>query len=100
MADLCAGQAGELVRGLCRRNGTECLKQQELAGGDYDDKEERWTSVTLRRADDSERIMRPRHVVMAVGVSGIKSTPELPGLNEFAGLPRWCIQPDYADGEP
>ena len=54
----------------------------EFAGGDYDDTEERWT-VTLRRADGSERIAA-RHVVMAVGVSGIKST-ELPDLNEFAG---------------
>ena len=69
----------------------------EFAGGDYDDKEECWT-VTLRRADGSERIMRPRHVVMAVGVSGIKSMPELPDLNEFAGTV--VHSTDYTDGEP
>lgn len=69
----------------------------EFAGGDYDDTEERWT-VTLRRADGSERIMRPRHVVMAVGVSGIKSMPELPDLNEFAGTV--VHSTDYTDGEP
>ena len=34
-----------------------------------------------RGADGTERIMHPRHVVMATGVSGIPSRPELPGLN-------------------
>ena len=46
----------------------------ELAGGSYDERAQRWT-VTLRRADGSERTMRPRHVVMATGVSGIPSSP-------------------------
>jgi hypothetical protein len=68
-----------------------------FVGGTYDDAEERWT-VTLRRGDGSERTMSPRHVVMAVGVSGIKNVPELPGLDSFAGTIMHSA--DYTDGEP
>jgi len=68
-----------------------------FVGGTYDDAEERWT-VTLRRGDGSERTMSPRHVVMAVGVSGIKNVPELPGLDSFAGT--IVHSADYTDGEP
>jgi putative flavoprotein involved in K+ transport len=56
----------------------------ELAGGAYDEAERRWR-VTLRRADGTERAMRPRHLVFATGVSSIPRTPELPGLDAFAG---------------
>ena len=57
----------------------------ELLSGSYDDAQHRWT-VTLRRADGSERIVRPRHLVFATGVSSIPFTPELPGLKDFAGV--------------
>jgi putative flavoprotein involved in K+ transport len=56
----------------------------ELAGGSYDAKERRWT-VTLRRSDGSERILRPRHIVVATGVSGIPVRPAIPGLDQFGG---------------
>ena len=56
----------------------------ELAGGFYDDAAQRWC-VTLRRADGSERVVRPRHLVFATGVSSIPSIPKLPGLDAFAG---------------
>ena len=56
----------------------------ELAGGSYDAAERRWT-VTLRRSDGSERILRPRHLIVATGVSGIPIWPSLPGLDDFAG---------------
>jgi putative flavoprotein involved in K+ transport len=56
----------------------------ELAGGDYDDTTGRWT-VTLRKADGSERVMHPRHLIFATGVSSIPVTPDVPGLNDFAG---------------
>jgi cation diffusion facilitator CzcD-associated flavoprotein CzcO len=67
----------------------------EFAGGSYDDDDARWT-VTLRRGDGSERLMRPRHVIMAVGVSGIKHLPDLPGLDRFAGTV--VHSTDYTDG--
>ena len=40
----------------------------------------------LRLADGSLRVMRPKHVVLAVGgVGGRPRIPELPGLHEFDG---------------
>ena len=56
----------------------------EFNGGSYDDATGRW-SVTVRRADGSTRTMRPRHVVMATGVSGIPNVPEIPMLKQFSG---------------
>src|SRR5450631_3058730 len=56
----------------------------ELTGGSYDDTRRQW-NVTLRRADSTERVMHPRHLILATGVSSIPYTPELPGLDTFAG---------------
>ena len=56
----------------------------EFAGGAYDAGAGRW-SVALRRADGTTREMHPRHVVLATGVSGIPSLPDIPGLADFAG---------------
>ncbi|MET8307792.1 NAD(P)/FAD-dependent oxidoreductase [Micromonospora sp. NPDC005173] len=56
----------------------------EFAGGTYDEGEQTWT-VTVRR-DGAERILRPRHVVIATGgVSGVPNRPRLPGLENFRG---------------
>lgn len=57
----------------------------ELVAGSYDDKRSEW-HVTLRRGDGTERVMRPRHLVFATGVSSIPYTPKLPGLETFAGV--------------
>ena len=56
----------------------------ELVAGSYDEKRREWR-VTLRRSDGSERVMQPRHLVFATGVSSIPYTPDLPGLDNFAG---------------
>jgi putative flavoprotein involved in K+ transport len=53
--------------------------------------------VVLRRADGTTHRMRPRHVVMATGVSGIPHLPDLPGLRAFAGTVEHSSQ--YGDGE-
>ena len=68
----------------------------EFEGGTYDEREERWT-VMLRRADGTRREMRPRHVVMATGVSGIPNIPDIPSLRSFAG--RILHSSEYDDGE-
>jgi len=68
----------------------------EFEVGTYDDAEGRW-SVTLRRADGSKRAMRPRHVVMATGVSGIPNLPDIPSLKNFAGTVLHSSR--YGDGE-
>jgi cation diffusion facilitator CzcD-associated flavoprotein CzcO len=68
----------------------------EFEGGSYDEQQQRW-SVTLRRADGSKRTMHPRHVVLATGVSGIPSVPEIAGLKDFQGAVMHSSQ--YDDGE-
>src|SRR6185437_14722842 len=57
----------------------------ELVAGSYDDAKKCW-QVTLRRSD-GERVMRPRHLVFATGVSSIPSFPkDVPGLGAFRGV--------------
>jgi putative flavoprotein involved in K+ transport len=56
----------------------------ELVRGTYDEIKRRW-NLTLRR-DRSERLVHPRHLVFATGVSSIPFTPDLPGLKDFAGV--------------
>jgi cation diffusion facilitator CzcD-associated flavoprotein CzcO len=68
----------------------------EFVGGRYDDHEGRWFLV-LRRADGTTREMRPRHVVMATGVSGIPNLPDIPTLRDFRGTILHSSQ--YNDGE-
>ncbi|WP_339028775.1 NAD(P)/FAD-dependent oxidoreductase [Bradyrhizobium symbiodeficiens] len=68
----------------------------EFEGGSYDEANRRWT-VTLRRADGSQRTMHPRHVVMATGVSGIANIPDIPTLENFKGTLLHSSR--YEDGE-
>lgn len=56
----------------------------EFDGGTWDERAGTWT-VTLRRRDGTTRIMHPRHVVLATGVSGIPNRPDIPTLDRFAG---------------
>lgn len=56
----------------------------EFISAEYTESEERWKAVV--RADGVERIMRPRHVVIATGgEGGTPSMPDLPGLADFRG---------------
>src|SRR5215813_3294863 len=73
-----------------------CWTATEFEGGVYDGKEERWR-VVLRRADGTKRELRPRHVVMATGVSGIPSLPDIPTLRHFGGTILHSSQ--YDDGK-
>jgi cation diffusion facilitator CzcD-associated flavoprotein CzcO len=68
----------------------------EFEGGHYDDSDGRWTA-TLRRADGATRELRPRHIVMATGVSGIPNVPDIAGLSNFNGKVLHSSQ--YDDGE-
>jgi cation diffusion facilitator CzcD-associated flavoprotein CzcO len=64
--------------------------------GAYDSVKGRW-SVTLRPGDGSTRNLHPRHIVMATGVSGIPSMPDIPTLKTFAGTVLHSSR--YSDGE-
>lgn len=61
-----------------------CMTDTEFVGGTWDEAEKRWTA-RLRRADGTERTIRPRHLVFANGVSSYPMVPELPGLQDFKG---------------
>lgn len=49
-----------------------------LASGGYDDARQRW-NVTLRRADGSERVMHPRHLIFATASAAFPLRPIHPG---------------------
>ena len=56
----------------------------EFTGGTYDKRDQSW-SVELRQADGTTRVMHPRHLVMATGVSDIPNLPDIPSLKNFSG---------------
>lgn len=56
----------------------------EFLGGGYDEAGGHWR-VKVRRADGSERELKPRHLVFATGVSSIPVMPKLAGLEDFRG---------------
>lgn len=61
-----------------------CWTGCEFISGSYDDKAKCWTA-RLRLKDGTERVMKPRHLIFANGVSGIPKIPKLPGIEDFAG---------------
>jgi putative flavoprotein involved in K+ transport len=61
-----------------------CWTDTEFVKGDWDETLKIW-SATLRHGDGTERVVRPRHLVFANGVSSYPFIPDLPGLNDFKG---------------
>jgi putative flavoprotein involved in K+ transport len=69
----------------------------EFTGATYDAAAGRWKAV-VRKADGSERILSPRHVIFANGVSGLPRIPSLPGLDAFGG--EVVHSHSFTDGSP
>ncbi|GAA1738840.1 NAD(P)/FAD-dependent oxidoreductase [Luedemannella helvata] len=69
----------------------------ELVSGAYHVQDGRWT-VTLRQGGGAQRVVRPRHIVMATGVSGIPYRPDIPGLSDFTGDVRHTTE--FVNGAP
>jgi cation diffusion facilitator CzcD-associated flavoprotein CzcO len=61
-----------------------CWTDTEFVGGTWDDTTKCWTA-RLKRSDGTERIVKPRHLVFANGVSSYPMVPDLPGLEDFKG---------------
>jgi cation diffusion facilitator CzcD-associated flavoprotein CzcO len=61
-----------------------CLTDTEFVAGSWDENAKCWTAC-LKRSDGTERVMRPRHLVFANGVSSYPMIPDLPGLEDFKG---------------
>ena len=67
----------------------------EFEGGRHDEADGRW-QITLRTSG-GQRTLRPRHVVLATGVSGIPNVPEIPALKGCGG--KIIHSGQYVDGE-
>lgn len=61
-----------------------CWTGTEFTGGHWDEAAQCW-EARVRRADGSERVLRPRHLVMANGASAYPLIPEIAGLGDFRG---------------
>ena len=59
--------------------------QTTFVKGEFDPIERRWTTH-LRLADGATRIVRARHMVVALGVSGLPSLPKIVGIDDFDGV--------------
>ena len=56
----------------------------EFTNGTWDGQAKQWIA-TLKHADGTECVLRPRHIVFANGVSSYPLKPEIPGLDTFKG---------------
>ncbi len=61
-----------------------CWTDTEFVGGTWDETAKCWTA-RLKHSDGTERVVRPRHLVFANGVSSYPMIPDLPGLEDFTG---------------
>jgi putative flavoprotein involved in K+ transport len=58
--------------------------ETSFEGAEWDDEAGCW-SARLTLADGTERVMRPRHIIMATSVSGAPNIPKIPTLDRFKG---------------
>ena len=62
---------------------------------EYDKAEKNW-NVKLKLSDGNERIMKPKHIVMAVGVSSVPNRTKIPGMEGYKG--KVIHSTDYSNG--
>ena len=55
-----------------------------FVGARYDETRSVWMA-RVKRADGSERVLNPRHLIFANGIVGEPNKPNVPGLEEFQG---------------
>ena len=55
----------------------------ECVGSSYDDAKGEWTVQVMR--DGKPHTLRPKHLVLATGMSGVPNMPKLPGMANFKG---------------
>jgi len=72
----------------------------ELLGAEYDTEARRW-NARVRRDEFGERVLHPRHLVIATGISGIPNIPRIPGMETFEGevlhTAHYSAGPQYKD---
>ena len=86
---------GDWLEVFAKSMDIEVWTETIFAGGEYDDG--RWT-VRVSGAAKGERVLHPRHVVMASGgFASVPNIPELPGLDQFEGT--WVHTTKVGGGE-
>ena len=79
------GHAGELVRAY-----VDALELNDWTGTSTGERQLRRAAQAMDRdaapGRRQRRVMHPRHLIFATGVSSIPFTPDLPGLTDFAGV--------------
>ncbi|MBC4018156.1 NAD(P)-binding domain-containing protein [Siccirubricoccus deserti] len=61
-----------------------CWTNTEFVSGEWDEAAKCWTA-SVKHADGTVRVLRPRHLVFANGVSSYPMIPDVPGLQDFKG---------------
>lgn len=56
----------------------------DFVSGEYDESRGQW-NATVKKADGTQRVLHPKHIVFANGIAGGKRIPDLPGLKDFKG---------------
>ena len=62
----------------------------------YDENEKKW-NAKIKLSDGSIKLMRPKHIVMAIGVSSIPNRVKIPGIDNFQG--ELMHSSDYINGK-
>ncbi|CAN7742280.1 flavin-containing monooxygenase [Variovorax sp. LjRoot178] len=75
---------GEWLETYAKAMECNVWTQTTLVSGTYDEENRQW-QARVCRADGSERVLRPRHIVFANGVVGAPRKAVAPGLDDFKG---------------
>ena len=62
----------------------------------YDENKKKW-NAKIKLSDGSIKLMRPKHIVMAIGVSSIPNRVKIPGIDNFQG--ELMHSSDYMNGK-
>ncbi len=69
--------------------------QTTFLGAEYNKVEKKWI-VKLKLSDGNVKIMKPRHIVMAIGVSSVPNRTKIPGTENYKG--KVIHSTDYNNG--
>jgi putative flavoprotein involved in K+ transport len=89
---------GDWIEGYAKAMDVNVWTSTEFLNARWDEANQKWTA-TVRRADGSERVLHPRHVVFANGgIVGKPNIPDFPGLHDYKG--QLIHSHSYGSGEP
>jgi putative flavoprotein involved in K+ transport len=75
---------GDWLEMYARVMELNCWHSSECQSAEYDDRRQEWRVVVDRAGE--KVTLRPRHLVLATGMSGVPSVPRFPGAESFRGV--------------